>query len=357
MKIISIVGTRPQFIKSVPVSRELAKSDIEEVLVHTGQHFDENMSDVFFNQMKISKPDYFLNINSLRHGAMTGQMLEKLEDILYSEMPDYVMVYGDTNSTLAGALAASKLHIKIVHVEAGLRSFNMLMPEEINRIITDRLSYYLFCPTDTAVMNLEKEGFSNFECRIIKNGDVMQDAAIMFEEYAQKPEVDIPEDYILCTMHRQENTDDVMVLKSIIKALSIISEEKKIILPIHPRTQKKLIQFNLNLQAEKNIILIQPVGYLNMLFLLKKCSAVMTDSGGLQKEAFFFKKPCITLRNETEWIELVENGFNFIAGTDYEKILEKYHQLKIAKPDFNVNLYGNGKASKLIVEELLSGSN
>ncbi len=352
MKIVTVVGARPQFIKSAPVSREFAKSNIKEVLIHTGQHFDQNMSDVFFDQMNISKPDYFLNINSLKHGAMTGQMLVKIEEILYVEKPDYVMVYGDTNSTLASAVAASKLHIKIIHVEAGLRSFNMDMPEEINRIITDRLSYYLFCPTNTAVMNLEKEGFVNFNCKVIKNGDVMQDAAILFIQYAQKPEMDIPDDFILCTIHRQENTDDELRLKSILNALSIISEEKKIILPIHPRTQKKLLHYNFNPEDHKNIIIIKPVGYLQMLYLLKQCSLVMTDSGGLQKEAYFFHKLCITLRDETEWTELVENRLNFIAGSNCENILENYHQLKTLNPDFNLNLYGNGTASKIIVEEL-----
>jgi len=353
MKIVTVLGARPQFIKSAPVSRELKKSGIKEILVHTGQHFDQNMSDVFFKQMNIPKPDYFLNINNLRHGAMTGQMLEKIEKILLAEHPDYVMVDGDTNSTLAGALAASKLHIKIIHIEAGLRSFNMRMPEEINRIITDRLSHYLFCPTNTAIKNLEKEGFANFDCKIIKSGDVMQDASIMFEQFAQKPELDIPNDFILCTLHRQENTDDEFRLKSILEALNIISAERKIILPIHPRTQKKLLQYNFNSTDHKDIIIIEPVGYLEMLYLLKNCSLVMTDSGGLQKEAFFFHKLCMTLRDETEWLELVEHGFNFIAGSNCEKILKNYKLLISADPDFNLNLYGNGTASQVITNELL----
>ena len=353
MKIVTVVGARPQFIKSAPVSRELLKRGIKEVLVNTGQHFDQNMSDIFFKQLSISKPNYSLNINSLSHGAMTGQMLQTIEEILCVENPIFVMVYGDTNSTLAGALAASKLNLKIIHIEAGLRSFNMLMPEEINRIIADRLSTYLFCPTQAAVNNLEKEGFANFGCKVIRSGDVMLDAAIMFSKLAQKPDIDIPEDFILCTLHRQENTDDELRLGSLMKALGKISEEKNIILPIHPRTQKKLIQLGFNQDKYRNIKLIQPVGYLQMLYLLKNCSFVMTDSGGLQKEAFIFKKLCLTLRDETEWVELVENGLNFIAGTSCEKIIMNYELLRSANPDFNIDLYGNGTASQTIVNELL----
>lgn len=352
MKIVTIVGARPQFIKSVPVSREFQKNKINEVLIHTGQHFDENMSDIFFDQMKILKPNYELNINNLKHGAMTGQMLERIEDILCTERPDYELVYGDTNSTLAGALAASKLNIKLIHVEAGLRSFNMKMPEEINRIITDRLSSYLFCPTDTAVNNLEREGFTSFDCKVIKSGDVMQDAANIFTQFARKPNVDIPDDFILCTIHRQENTDDEFKLKSILESLNFIAKDRQIILPIHPRTKNKLLQYNLNTSMNNNLILIEPVGYLEMLFLLNKCSLVITDSGGLQKEAFFFHKLCLTLRSETEWTELVQNGFNFICGSDFKSILENYTKIKNVSPDFSTNLYGNGTASKCIIESL-----
>jgi len=351
MKIVTVVGARPQFIKAAPVSREFNRAGIKEILVHTGQHFDENMSDIFFNQMNIPEPDYFLDINSLNHGAMTGRMIEKIEEILINEKPDYLLVYGDTNSTLAGALAASKLHIKIIHVEAGLRSFNMAMPEEINRIVADRLSYFLFCPTDTAIQNLKREGFDNLNCRIIKNGDVMQDAALMFEQYEKKIDINIPEDFILCTIHRQENTDNEQSLKSIFNALQVISEKTKIILPLHPRTQKKLTEYNL--KNSSNIIIIPPVGYLNMLYLLKRCSLVMTDSGGLQKEAFFFHKLCVTLREETEWTELLENKFNFLVGCNSEKIIETYNNLQSVDTDFNINLYGNGTASKIIAEEIL----
>ncbi len=283
---------------------------------------------------------------------MTGQMLEKIEDILYREKPNYVLVYGDTNSTLAGALAASKLDIKLIHVEAGLRSFNMKMPEEINRIVTDRLSSYLFCPTDAAINNLQREGFDSFECKIIKSGDVMQDAVKMFKQFAQSPNVDIPNDFILCTIHRQENTDDKVKLKSILESLNFIAKERKIIMPIHPRTRLKILQYNLNSTVNTNLLLTDPVGYLDMLYLLKNCSLVITDSGGLQKEAFFFHKLCLTLRTETEWTELVENGFNFICGTDFDLIIENYKNAFKANPNFNINLYGNGTASKLIVDEI-----
>jgi UDP-GlcNAc3NAcA epimerase len=353
LKIVTVLGARPQFIKSAPVSIELKRNGIEEILVHTGQHFDENMSDIFFSQLNIAKPAYQLNINSLKHGAMTGKMLEKIEEILSVEKPDYTLVYGDTNSTLAGALAASKLGIRVIHIEAGLRSFNNSMPEEINRIIADRLSYYLFCPTDNSVLNLEMEGFNNFNKKIIKSGDVMQDAAIMFTGYAQKPEIDIPDNFILCTLHRQENTDNEYRLKSILTALDMISEKEKIIFSVHPRTLMRISEYNIELKNKINLQIIQPVGYFEMLYLLKNCSLVMTDSGGLQKEAFFFRKLCLTLREETEWIELVENGFNFIAGSDSEKIYNLYELFNSAAPDFDLNLYGNGEASEIIVKELI----
>ena len=352
MKIVTIIGARPQFIKSVPVSKELQKNRINEVLIHTGQHFDENMSDIFFSQMGILQPNYSLNINSLTHGAMTGQMLIKIEEILLKEKPNFVLVYGDTNSTLAGALAASKLNLKLVHIEAGLRSYNMQMPEEINRIVTDRLSSYLFCPTDSALNNLEREGFSTFDCKIFKSGDVMQDAAIMFSQFAVSPKIKIPKEFILCTIHRQENTDDRTNLASLLAALDVISQDKQIILPLHPRTQKKIIEFDLISKINENIVIIDPVGYLEMLYLIRHCALVITDSGGLQKEAFFFHKLCLTLRNETEWIELVDNGFNIICGSDFNSIIENYSKIKDFSPDFNLNLYGVGTASKIIVESI-----
>lgn len=353
MKVVTIVGARPQFIKSVPVSRELFKNNINEIIVHTGQHFDQNMSEIFFDQMNIQKPNYNLYINSLMHGAMTGQMLEKSEQILVKERPDFVIVYGDTNSTLAGALAASKLNIKIIHIEAGLRSFNTKMPEEINRIITDRISYYLFCPTQGAVKNLESEGFGNLDCKIINCGDVMLDAALMFSKYARQPDFKILGTYALCTLHRQENTDNQLRLRNILMALMNISKDIQIIMPLHPRTHKKISEYKLIPDSQDNLKFISPIGYLEMLYLIMNCSFVMTDSGGLQKEAFIFKKLCLTLREETEWIELVEGGFNFISGSSSEKILQNYKKLKAETPDFDINLYGNGTASQVIVKEIL----
>ncbi len=349
MKIITIIGARPQFIKAATVSREIIKhNNIEEIIVHTGQHFDKNMSDIFFEQMSIPKPNYNLDINSLSHGAMTGQMLEKIEEVLLKEKPEIVMVYGDTNSTIAGALAAKKLHIKVAHVEAGLRSFNVKMPEEINRILTDRISDYLFCPTDAAVDNLKNEGFEKFACKIIKSGDVMQDSAMFYSDKCLKPNIELSESFILSTIHRAENTDDPKRLDSIFNALIEISKHTQIILPLHPRTKKILEnkQYKIN-----NIKLIEPVGYLEMVYLLKNCTMVMTDSGGLQKEAFFFKKSCITLRDETEWVELVENGFNKIVGADENKIIETYNN-HVFNKNYEIDLYGNGTASTRIVKVL-----
>jgi UDP-GlcNAc3NAcA epimerase len=352
MKIITILGARPQFIKAGTISREIAKYDnIEEIIVHTGQHFDANMSDIFFDEMKIPKPHYNLDINGLGHGAMTGQMLEKIEEVLLKEKPDWVMVYGDTNSTLAGALAASKLHIKVAHIEAGLRSFNMNMPEEVNRILTDRISNILFCPTKSAVNNLKNEGYNNLDIQVVKNGDVMQDGAMFYSDLAKKPDIKLDNNYILCTIHRAENTDDENRLKNIFEALDEISDDIQIVLPLHPRT-KKIIQ-NLEINV-KNLTIIEPIGYLEMIYLIKNSKLIMTDSGGLQKEAYFFEKQCITLRDETEWVELIECKANILVGADKRKILEAYKN----NSTFNINnskldLYGGGKASEEIVKELL----
>jgi len=349
MKIVTILGARPQFIKAGSVSREIAKHEkIQEIIVHTGQHYDANMSDIFFDEMKIPKPDYYLDINGLGHGAMTGQMLEKIEEVIIKENPDWVMVYGDTNSTLAGALAASKLHIKVAHIEAGLRSFNMKMPEEINRILTDRVSDILFCPTQTAIDNLNNEGFDNFDCKIVNSGDVMQDGALFYKSLAKKPDFCIDDNYMLSTIHRAENTDDIIRLTSIIQALNKINEDKQVIVPLHPRTRKIIKERNISVE----FTVIEPVGYLEMVWLIGNCDLVMTDSGGLQKEAFFFKKPCITLRDETEWVELIENGFNVLVGANKEKILDMYKNF-VFSDDFNVDLYGSGRASYCIVQELL----
>lgn len=353
MKILTILGARPQFIKAGSVSREIAKhKEIQEIIVHTGQHYDSNMSDIFFDEMHIPKPNYFLGIGGKSHGAMTGQMIEKIEEVALKEQPDWIMVYGDTNSTLAGAIVASKLHIKLAHIEAGLRSFNMQMPEEINRILTDRVSSILFCPTDAAIQNLKNEGFDNFDCKIIKSGDVMQDGAMFYKDLAVKPSCEIKNGFVLCTIHRAENTDDETRLKSIFEALNEMAKKRQVILPLHPRTKKILENLKLNIE---NLTIIDPIGYLEMVWLINNCSLIMTDSGGLQKEAYFFEKSCITLRDETEWIELVECGANILVGADKEKILEAYkNTLVFNKENSKLNLYGGGKACKRIIEVLIN---
>ncbi len=351
MKILTIVGARPQFIKAAAVSRAVAKFEgVTEVIVHTGQHFDKNMSDVFFEEMHIPKPDHHLHINSLSHGAMTGRMLEGIEGVILEEKPDWVLVYGDTNSTLAGALAASKLHIPLAHVEAGLRSFNMKMPEEVNRILTDRISTVLFCPTSTAIKNLENEGFGKLENEVVQVGDVMYDAALFYAEKSRKPDFDVPEKFILTTCHRAENTDDPKKLANIINGLNEIHRDTPVILPLHPRTKNYIAKYDLQPEFQ----MVDPVGYLEMVYLLQNCSMVMTDSGGLQKEAFFFKKPCITLRDETEWVELIENKVNFLCQVAKEgEIVSLYEKVKGEEIDFEINLYGKGDTSELIVRDLL----
>jgi UDP-GlcNAc3NAcA epimerase len=355
LKIITVIGARPQFVKAAAVSREIKKDkSISEIIVHTGQHFDKTMSDVFFEEMDIPRPNYNLDVNGFTHGVMTGQMLEKLDPIVAEEKPDFILVCGDTNSTLAGALCGSKMHIPVAHIEAGLRSFNMKMPEEINRIIVDRISNILFCPTDTSVNNLMNEGYDKFDCQIVKSGDVMLDAAMFYaEKIGDRIEIlsklsAEPGKYVLCTIHRAENTDDIERLKSIIDAINEISSNEKVIIPLHPRTRKAINQNNLTINAD----VIEPVGYFDMLALIKNSSLIMTDSGGLQKEACFFKKPCITLRDETEWIELVEEGFNEIVGSDSNKIKESYYKVPLRKCDYNKNLYGSGNASTVIVDML-----
>lgn len=351
MKILTILGARPQFIKAASLSREIKKHDaLHEVILHTGQHYDANMSDIFFEEMRIPEPDYFLGIGGKSHGAVTGQMMEKIEEVALKEKPDFIMVYGDTNSTLAGALVAAKLHVRLVHVEAGLRSFNMKMPEEVNRILTDRVSDILFCPTDTAVQNLKNEGFENFTCKIVKSGDVMQDGAMYYKQFAKKPSIDIRSDFILCTIHRAENTDDKERLGSIFEALDEIAKEKQVILPLHPRTKKTVEDLE---PDTSRLTLIDPVGYLEMVWLIDNCSLVMTDSGGLQKEAYFFSKPCITLRDETEWVELVECGANVLAGADKQMILRAYKDPSAFDlSSFGLDLYGGGTASQKIVQYL-----
>lgn len=354
MKIVTVIGARPQFIKAANVSRFIRNSNnrINEVIVHTGQHFDSNMSEVFFRQLDICEPDYNLNINNMSHGAMTGKMLSGIEEILQKEKPEYMLVYGDTNSTIAGALAARKLHVRVAHVEAGLRSFNMKMPEEINRILTDRISNLLFCPTEKSIENLNNEGFRHFDCNIVKSGDVMYDAAIFYGSKAKKPAAKIPDDFVLLTLHRAENTDDLQRLISILNAIKSISSEITVVFPVHPRTKKIMEDNNLN-HLTNNLVLLDPVGYLEMIWILKKCQLVLTDSGGLQKEAFFFRKKCVTLRDETEWVELVDHGLNYLAGSDEDVILKGFNVMMASNPDFEIDMYGNGNASAKIVDTLL----
>jgi UDP-GlcNAc3NAcA epimerase len=277
------------------------------------------------------------------HGAMTGKMLEKIEKVLALEKPDVVVVYGDTNSTLAGALAANKMHIPVVHIEAGLRSYNMQMPEEVNRIITDRISNQLFCPTKQAVENLKMEGFENFDIDIVLSGDIMKDAVVYYNQKAEVSSTILEQfglttdNFVLATIHRQENTDDSVKLANILKGLDEISEESTVVMPLHPRTKKRLAEFGLSTK----VLLIDPVGYFDMLKLLAHCKMVVTDSGGLQKESFFNKKYCIIAREETEWMELVDNGFAIIVGSDSQKIVEAYHHFLHAKANFEMNLYGD----------------
>ncbi len=349
MKILTVLGARPQFIKAAAVSRVIrSRGGITEKIVHTGQHFDKKMSQVFFDEMDIPTPDYELNINSLSHGAMTGRMIEGLEEIIIQEKPDVVLVYGDTNSTLAGAIAATKLQVKLAHVEAGLRSYNMAMPEEVNRILTDRVSNFLFCPTATAVRNLQKEGFNAFSCIITNPGDVMYDSLLYYA--ARSNYQPTTKNYILLTLHRQENTDNPQRLQTIVEAINMLAEKFAIVFPIHPRTQKKLTEWGIKLSFNP----VEPVGYLEMIGLLKGASLVLTDSGGLQKEAYMLNKYCVTLRDETEWLELVEGGYNFLAGTDPNKILEFAGSYFAKEINSNDLLYGDGHASEKICDTLIT---
>jgi UDP-GlcNAc3NAcA epimerase len=347
MKIVSIIGARPQFIKAAVVSKEIIKTDgIEDVLVHTGQHYDENMSKVFFDELEIPKPDYNLSVGSASHAIQTGEMLIKIEEVLLAEKPDWVLVYGDTNSTIAGGLAAAKLQIKIAHVEAGLRSFNRLMPEEINRITTDRISDLLLVPSLNAMRLLENEGLKENSLFV---GDVMFDSILFYQKMAEQKfsisDITNEKEFYLATVHRAENTDDKDRLQNIFSAFSEMG--KPVILPLHPRTKSKLegIQFN------DNIKIIEPVSYLEMILLLKNSSKVLTDSGGLQKEAYFMQKPCITLRDETEWIETLNGNWNFIVGTDRNLIIEK---ISVNTFDEQGEYYGDGKAGEKIVKALLN---
>ena len=352
MKIVSIVGARPQFIKAAPVSAVLRKQH-EELLLHTGQHYDDNMSKVFFEELGIPRPDINLEIGSDSHARQTASIMIGVENYLQQQNPDFVLVYGDTNSTLAGAIAAAKLHIKIAHVEAGLRSFNRNMPEEINRIVADKVADILLCPTETAVNNLALEGITS---GVFNIGDVMYDAALKFAPIAERKSQIFdrlkikPKKYFLLTLHRAENTDLFDNLNNIVTA--IIQSEKSIIFPVHPRTFKLLKKFQLyeKLEQTDNIIIIEPVSFIDMIVLENNAEKILTDSGGVQKEAYFYQVPCITLRNETEWVETVSDGWNRLVGADVEKITA-------AMSDFSPTgdqqgHYGDGRASQKLADVL-----
>ncbi len=352
MKIVTIVGARPQFIKAATLSRIIKNVDeISEVIVHTGQHYDPSMSDVFFKELNIPQPDINLEVGSGSHGKQTAKMLEGIEEVLLKHKPNCVLVYGDTNSTIAGALAASKMHIPIVHVEAGLRSFNRSMPEEINRIATDHISDCLFAPTQNAMELLAKEGLAE---KAVFSGDVMFDSILYYREIAKKKHklTDIadvkPGEYYLATVHRQENTDDLRNLQSIFLAFSEL--DLPVLVPLHPRTLKVMDEIS----YRSNVKIINPLGYMEMITVLANCCKVLTDSGGLQKEAYFMQKPCITLREETEWIETLDGNWNFVVGTNRAKILEKINVNDFA---LQKEAFGNGKAAELIIEHLLKNYN
>lgn len=354
MKIVTIVGARPQFIKAAIVSRVLRNcGDVREVLVHTGQHFDKNMSNVFFEELDIPYPNYNLGICGGSHGQNTGRMIEAIEGVLQEEKPDWLLVYGDTDSTLAGSLAAVKLHISIAHVEAGLRSFNRAMPEEINRILTDHASNLLFAPTATAMKNLTEEGIAPVS--VYNVGDVMFDAALYYGKKAEQTSriLDkyglLSKGYVLATMHRQENVDDYTRLASILQGFA--ASDKLIVLPLHPRTRKRLEEFRLVLPSSVNSI--DPVGYLDMVMLEKHAALIATDSGGVQKEAYFHRVPCITLRDETEWVELIEVGANRLVGADAIRITTSL-DTRVEISCFENVLYGTGKTGEAIVSCLRS---
>ncbi|HBX59967.1 MULTISPECIES: non-hydrolyzing UDP-N-acetylglucosamine 2-epimerase [Thalassospira] len=345
IKVVTVVGARPQFVKAATISRAIRQlSDMQEVMIHTGQHFDANMSDIFFQELGIPKPQYSLDVHGGNHGQMTGRMLERIEAVLVEEKPDWVLVYGDTNSTLAGALAAAKLHIPVSHVEAGLRSFNRKMPEEVNRVLTDHVSNILFCPTSAAVQNLRDEGITD---QVYHVGDVMYDATLdAIERFNSEPNSQLVNSlkgisYTLATIHRAENTNSADNLHEVLDFLRDNSTGMKIVLPLHPRTKAAAEQFGVSLDG---IDIIEPVGYLEMAGLIANCTQVFTDSGGLQKEAYFHAKPCTTLRSETEWPETIEAGWNRLwKGPDFSTRKE-------------ISEFGDGRAAFAIIEQIASSS-
>lgn len=352
MKLLTVLGARPQFVKAATVSRDVAGRDaVTEVIVHTGQHYDANMSDIFFQELAIPRPDHHLGIGGGGHGEMTGRQIEAIEAVLLAEKPDWVLVYGDTNSTLAGALAAVKLHIPVAHVEAGLRSFNRRMPEEINRVLTDHASALLFAPTGSAVANLRREGLAEERVRLV--GDVMYDAALFYRDRAVEPAsfagLGLSESgFVLATLHRAENVDVEDRLRAILSGLA--AGGLPVVLPLHPRTRSRIEEAGIVLRD--SIFVLDPVSYLEMVWLESRAAVIATDSGGVQKEACFFGRPCVTLREETEWVETVESGWNVLAGADSAKIAESIS--RASPPPFTSPPFGDGAAARRIVDDLLS---
>lgn len=357
MKIITVVGARPQFIKAAALQRAFRRHerDIHHLLVHTGQHYDADMSDIFFEELQIQKPDYHLGVGGGSHGAMTGKMLEKIEEVLIQEHPDWVMVYGDTNSTLAGALSAVKMHIPVAHVEAGLRSFNRRMPEEINRILTDHASDLLFTPTKAATEQLMKEGIAPDHIRLV--GDVMYDVAKMWSQEGGQQILSRqrlqPHAYVLATIHRAENTDDVGRLREIFQGLVLLSDSLPVVVPLHPRTRAALVKASSWDSISGRLHILEPQGYREMAALEASAALLVTDSGGVQKEAYFFRVPCVTVRDETEWRELVDAGVNTLCKADRGAVLQACRTMMQRSCDFSKTLYGDGDAAEHIVEALL----
>jgi UDP-GlcNAc3NAcA epimerase len=359
MRIATIVGARPQFVKAAMVSNALANyPTVQEVWIHTGQHFDDNMSDVFFRQLSLAKPKYHLGIHSLSHGAMTGRMLDRIEEVLKSESPDVVIVYGDTDSTLAGALAAAKLQIPVAHVEAGLRAFKKSIPEEINRVLTDHISTYLFTPTKQADQNLLKEGIDQHKIHNV--GDVMYDAALHYSPSSNSDASILKEnalkskDYVLATVHRPYHTDEKNALQEVCSLLDLISKDIQVVWPVHPRATKQMNAFGIKPQHVK---CIDAVGYIDMLVLEKNAALIITDSGGVQKEAYFQRVPCVTLREETEWVELVENGWNaLITPTGDLPAKASVILQRRNVPGKDVVLYGSGHAADSIARILVKAT-
>lgn len=357
MRVLSVVGARPQFIKAAVVSRALRTlPGLEEVLVHTGQHYDPSMSNVFFEELEIPRPNHNLGIGSGTHGAQTGRMLEALEQVMLQAEPDWVMVYGDTNSTLAGTLAAAKLHFPVAHVEAGLRSFNRQMPEEVNRVLSDHAADLLFAPTETAVANLRREGILGEQVRLV--GDVMYDAALHYGAKAERVSVILerlglePGGYTLATVHRAENTDNPVRLRTIVDGLSLVAREMRVVWPLHPRTRGALERAGIGLSSNGRLVATEPLGYLDMVKLEKNACVVATDSGGVQKEAFFYEVPCATLRRETEWVELVELGWNRLVPPDSAEEVGAGILSLAGRRGVPARPYGHGDASGRIAAAL-----